>query len=255
VPALPSCLIEPVWDQFAAVLPVREDTHPLGCHRRRIPDRVIFDKLVELLVFGCAYHRIADGTCSATTLRRRRDEWIAAGVMETLHTLVLVAYDRMIGLELTDLAVDGYMTTAPCGGDVAGRSPVNRGKQGRKRSLVVDAKGIPLGVIAAPASRPDSPLLEPTLDRLGPRPTAITVHLDRGYDSGVTRQRLAVRGMGARLRPAAHRPRSRPGSAGSWNEPMPGPMPSRRWSGAPNAGPRSSPSGLPFRPPSSSSGG
>ena len=38
------------------------------------PDRSIFDKLVQVLVFGCGYRRIADHTCSATTLRRRRDE-------------------------------------------------------------------------------------------------------------------------------------------------------------------------------------
>jgi hypothetical protein len=33
-----------------------------------------------VLVFGCGYRRIADHTCSATTLRRRRDEWITLGL-------------------------------------------------------------------------------------------------------------------------------------------------------------------------------
>src|SRR5215207_7532807 len=37
---------------------------------------------------------------SATTLRRRRDEWIEAGSMETLEELTLESYDRIIGLEL-----------------------------------------------------------------------------------------------------------------------------------------------------------
>jgi hypothetical protein len=64
--------------RVAAALPTHQDTHPLGCHRPGIPDRVIFDKLIQLLVFGCGYRRIADHTCSATTLRRRRDEWISA---------------------------------------------------------------------------------------------------------------------------------------------------------------------------------
>ena len=106
MPAVPSSIIEPVWDQFATLLPPREVTHPLGCHRPRIPDRVVFDKLVQVLVFGCAYWRIADAICSATTLRRRRDAWIAAGIMDTLHALVLDAYDRMIGLTLDDIAID-----------------------------------------------------------------------------------------------------------------------------------------------------
>jgi len=60
---------------------------------------VVFEKLVQILVFGCAYCRIADESCSATTLRRRRDEWISAGVVDTLQGLVLEAYDRIIGLE------------------------------------------------------------------------------------------------------------------------------------------------------------
>jgi transposase len=74
VPALPSSILEPLWVQFAALLPVRRIHHPLGCHRPRIPDRLVFDKLIQVLVFGCGYRRIADHTCSATTLRRRRDE-------------------------------------------------------------------------------------------------------------------------------------------------------------------------------------
>ncbi len=68
VPAIPPYIIEPIWEQFTALLPEREVHHPLGCHRSRIPDRVIFEKLVQVLVFGCAYRRIADGSCSATTL-------------------------------------------------------------------------------------------------------------------------------------------------------------------------------------------
>jgi transposase len=195
VPAVASSIIEPIWDQFAALLPDRPGTHPLGCHRPRIPDRIVFDKLVQVLVFGCAYHRIADATCSATTLRRRRDEWIAAGVMDRLQTLVLAAYDRMLGLTPRDIAVDCCITKAPCGGEVAGRSPVDRGKLGRKRSLVVDAAGIPLGMVAAPANRHDAPLLGPTLETVGISDWPMTLHLDRGYDSARTREHLRGRGL------------------------------------------------------------
>jgi IS5 family transposase len=150
------------------------------------------------LVFGCAYERIADGCCSATTLRRRRDEWIEAGVMTTLRELSLEAYDKLIGLQLSDVAVDCCITKAPCGGQKAGRNPVDRGKQGIKRSTVVDAKGIPLGAVAAPANRHDSPLLDETLDTLevlGELPEQMSVHLDRGYDSLSTREKLEDRGL------------------------------------------------------------
>jgi hypothetical protein len=73
---------------------------------------VVFEKLVEILVFGCAYEWIADKSCSESTLRRRRDEWIELGLMENLREISLDAYDRLIGLELADLAVDSCITKA-----------------------------------------------------------------------------------------------------------------------------------------------
>jgi transposase len=198
MPALQLCIIEPIWEQFSALLPERGVEHPLGCHRPRIPDRTVFEKLIEVLVFGCSYWRIADESCSATTLRRRRDEWIEGGLMDELRQMALISYDRTIGLELSDVAVDGCITKAPCGGERAGRSPVDRGKQGIKRSTIVDAEGIPLGTVAASANRHDSPLLGETLDTLkvlGPLPEQMSVHLDRGYDSEATRERLKSRGF------------------------------------------------------------
>jgi transposase len=199
MPAVPPYIIEPIWQQFFALLPPRQTKHPLGCHRPRIPDRVVFEKLVQVLVFGCAYRRIADQECSATTLRRRRDEWIEAGAMDALERIVRETYDRVIGLELSDVAVDCCITKAPCGGKRSGRSPVDRGKRGIKRSVLVDAEGIPLGSVGVPANRHDSPLLGETLDRaeeiLGAFPEPVRVHLDRGYDSELTRERLAECGL------------------------------------------------------------
>lgn len=198
MPALPSSVIDPLWDQFAALLPEREVVHPLGCHRRRIPDRVVFDKLIQTVVLGAAYERIADSSCSATTIRDRRDEWIEAGVFKRLEQICLEAYDRIVGLDLENLTVDGCIVKAPCGGEAAGKSPVDRGKQGTKRSLLTDGAGIPLGCVIAPANRHDSPFLRPTLELLSRfeicfglgLPDDITVHLDAGYDSAVTRSLL-----------------------------------------------------------------
>jgi transposase len=249
VPTLPPYIIEPVWQQFAALLPEREVHHPLGCHRPRIPDRVVFEKLVEVLVFGCAYERIADESCSATTLRDRRDEWIAHGVIGALRTVVLEAYDRFIGLVLSDVAVDCCITKAPCGGEKAGRSPVDRGKRGTKRSTAVDGRGIPIGGVVAPANRHDSPLMVPTLEAasgsVGALPDGARVHLDRGYDSEATRERLRERGLVAEIPrkgvPAPLAATKRWAVRGRTR----GTTPTRSWCGARSVGGRSSTSGWP----------
>ncbi|MFE6684430.1 IS5 family transposase [Streptomyces sp. NPDC057729] len=205
MPVLPSWLTEPLWDQFAALLPQRPDfdpAHPLGCHRRRISDRIVFDKLLQVLRFGCSYEAIADTACSASTIRARRDEWIRLGLFARLKRVALDAYDHVVGLVLDQIAIDGVITKAPGGGEAAGRSPVDRGKQGMKRSSMTDGYGIPLGRVLAGANRHDSPLLAPNLDlleELGPLPDEISVHLDAGYDSDKSRTLLGERGLHGRI--------------------------------------------------------
>src|SRR3712207_5910676 len=198
VPAVPSCILDPLREQFLALLPAHHDAHPLGCHRPRIDDAVVFDKLVVALVFGAGYERIADASCSATTLRRRRDEWIRLGIFDRLRLAALDAYEQMIGLDLADLAVDGCTTKAPCGGECAGRSPVDRGKGGLKRSQLTEGAGVPLGTVSAPANTRDDALLPATLDALkdfAPLPDGVTVHLDAGYDYRPCRAALEQRGL------------------------------------------------------------
>lgn len=125
MPVLPPRLIEPLWDQFSALLPERpvyHPDHPLRCHRPRIDDRIVFHKLLQLLRFGCSYEAIADTTCSASTIRSRRDEWIRLGVFSRFKKIALASYDRIVGLVLDQIAIDGSITKAPGGGEAAGRS-------------------------------------------------------------------------------------------------------------------------------------
>ena len=83
----------------------------------------------------------------------------------------------------------------PAASGRAGR-PVDRGKQGPKRSTVTDGTGVPLRVRSprAPTGttvRCSRPTLA-GLDALRPLPDGIAAHLDRGSDSAATRDRLAA---------------------------------------------------------------
>jgi hypothetical protein len=62
--------------------------------------------------------------------------------MASLERIARDAYDRMIGLSLADLAVDGCITKAPCGGEVAGRSPVDRGYDSGKTHTTLAERGL-----------------------------------------------------------------------------------------------------------------
>lgn len=216
MPVLPTSLLEPLWVQFSAVLPERPrvvPTHPLGCHRERIADRLVFEHVIAALVHGTGYERIATPGCSDRTIRRRLQDWASLGLAEQVHHAALEAYERMIGLDLEDVAVDGCITKAPGGGEVAGRSPVDRGKQGLKRSLLTEGAGVPLHVVSAGANRHDAPLLPATLAGLE-HVAALTdaapgtVHLDQGYAGEPSRALLEELGLkGAIARQGVPAPR------------------------------------------------
>ena len=130
MPLLPASLTEPLWVQFSTLL--RDDDrpefvadHPWGCHRRRIPDRVVFDHVLAAVVHGSGYERIAAPGCSDRTIRRRLLDWAEREVGVELLKAALAAYNQMIGLDLDDLSSDGSITNRPAEGNfgsIPGRS-------------------------------------------------------------------------------------------------------------------------------------
>ena len=196
--ALDPVVVDAVWASFAAYLPEHaESGHPLGCHRPRISDRDCFEAILFRLVTGCSWDvagRLGKG--SETTLRRRRDEWLAVGACQYLVEEAINAFDKVIGLDFSDVSIDGSLHKAPSGGEGTGPNPTDRGKSGWKWSLATDANGVPIGWVIDGANRNDSILLAPTLDDVAQRGLLIdieTLWLDRGYDSEVTRTRLTER--------------------------------------------------------------
>src|SRR5260370_30311324 len=65
-------------------------------------------------------------------------------------------------------ALDSAAVPATRGGQETGKNPTDRGKQGTKRHLVVDAHGIPLAVLVSAANVHDSKMLLATVDAIEP---------------------------------------------------------------------------------------
>jgi transposase len=205
-------VVDAVWAAVEPLLPVvSEDTHPLGCHRPRVADRLCFEGILIRLVTGCAWvdvEALLEYRVSDTTLRVRRDEWITAGVFDALVDEAIAAYDRIIGLDLSDCSVDGSQHKAPTGGEGTGPNPVDRGRSGWKWSLFADRHGIPVGWTADGANRNDCILLASTLEPVIARGLLVeteTLHLDRGYDNRNVRHLVTSVGISdlvcSRLRP------------------------------------------------------
>ena len=80
------------------------------------------------LVTGCSWttaERLLGGVVSDTTPRERRDEWIAAGVFDAVAQEALGTYDRIVGLDRAEVAVDGSAHKAPGGGEGTDRNPTD----------------------------------------------------------------------------------------------------------------------------------
>ena len=169
--------------------------------RPRKPDRLCFDALVLRLITGQAYETIeciVARQVSDTTLRTRRDEWIEAGIFEQLVTEAAAAYDRIIEYDLDDVALDGSIHRAPCGGEGTGPSPFDRNRLCWKWSLAVDGAGIPISYVIDAGNANDYKLLCPTLDQLvesGLIADIDTLHLDRGYGYASTPALIASYGI------------------------------------------------------------
>lgn len=208
-------VVEAVWAAVLARLPAHPypaRSHPLGCHRRRVSNRRCFDGVLLRLVTGCSWHTAARlSGVSATTLRRRVEEWTAAGVFSAVEAEAIAAYDRIVGLDLSEVAVDGSVHKAPFGGEATGPNPTDRGKQGWKWSIACDRWGIPLGAATGGANRHDLTLLEPTLTAVADRALVddiATLHLDRGYDNETARNICASFGLRDTVIAAKRRSRS-----------------------------------------------
>jgi transposase len=198
--ALSRPVAEPVWLMIAARLPPRPpDTHPLGCHRRRVSDLVCFHGIVARLITGCSWDvaGVMSGS-SESTLRRRFREWTDAGVFDAAVEEALAAYDTVIGFRLDNVAVDASQHKAPTGGEAAGPNLWDRAKLGWKWSLLTDAAGIPLGWSIDAANRPDAKMLPATLDdveRRGLLTEIELIHLDKGYSYQPVRDQCARRNL------------------------------------------------------------
>ena len=172
-------------------------SHPLGCHRRRIPNRIVFRALLIRLVTGATWEQIEfclDRQVSDTTLRSRRDKWIAAGVFSQLIGHAMSAYQRVIGYDLTRVFIDGCNNDA-IASNGTGFNPKHPGKHGWKFVIAVDDHGAPISFTINSANRQDYPMMFDVLDDLHTRDKTRligTLHADRGFNYDSTPERLAT---------------------------------------------------------------
>ena len=107
-----------LWERLSPHLPAHTPkAHPLGCHRRRVPDRQVLDGIFFVLRTGCQWKALsATGIYSSSTAHSRFQAWVQAGVFARLWDEALHDYEDLIGLDFDGMALDGSLHKAPLGG-------------------------------------------------------------------------------------------------------------------------------------------
>jgi transposase len=211
---------DPIFETIEHLIP-QPAQHPLGCHRRRVSDRLIMRGLLWRLVTGASWETIEvllDHQVSDTTLRARRDEWIDAGVFVKLLAHAFNGYERLIGINLHTLIIDASNQLAPCGGEGTGMDYKHPGRQGYKWCTAVDTNGAIIGFEIDAANRNDYKMLFPLLDQLAERDLIdndTRLFADRGFNYPSTRDRLATDYGDHQIVAGVDRPQSTLGAGGA----------------------------------------
>jgi len=186
-------LSDSLWERIEPVLPKPKSRYRgRGRARRHIGGRPAADRrqlltgILYVLRTGCQWNALPEEFGSGKTAHRYFQRWVRAGVFKRLWRAGLTEYDDLNGIDWKWQAADGAMTKAPLGGEKTGKNPTDRGKIGTKRSLLVNAQGLPLGIVVSGANTPDGLLLEPTLrampiERPNPEETEQHLCLDKAY--------------------------------------------------------------------------
>jgi putative transposase len=152
---------DPLWALMVPLLPTQA-AQPKG-GRPRVDLRRVLDGIFYRLRTGCQWKAIPRNLVAGSTAHDYFQLWQKTGLFYRIWHEALKIYDEQVGIEWAWQALDGAMTKAPLGGESTGRNPTDRGKQGVKRSILTDGRGVPLAAAVEGANRHDMKLIGATL--------------------------------------------------------------------------------------------
>ena len=192
-----------LWEQIHPV--ILEMDPPKSTGRKRVDPRRILDGIIFRMRTGCHWNRLPGELGDDSTIHSTFQRWVRLGVLERIWAVLIEECAELGAVEWQWQAADCAMGKARFGGDSVGRNPTDRGKAGRKRSVLVDGSGGPLSVVAG-ANVHDTKLLAATLESVvvevphGGDAAAKHLCLDKGYDNPTGRQAVAAHGYLGHIR-------------------------------------------------------
>jgi putative transposase len=192
--------LDTIWEipdaLWARIEPILHEDAPPPANpgRPRTDWRKILNGILFRMRTDCQWNNLPKEFGDDSTVHRWFQRWNQNGVRRRILAALVSECDKSQGVDWDWLSADGALGKARFGGDHVGPNPTDRAKNGTKRSMIVDERGGPLGVVVAGANVHDYRLLEETIDAIVvERPKADPEHpqrlcLDRGYDNPTGRE-------------------------------------------------------------------
>lgn len=187
-----------LWNKIQPLLGQEKAKGTAG--RPVVPFRLVLDGILYVLRTGCQWKAAPKEFGSGSTLHRRFQQWVKAGVFFKVWVMLLEEYEQLRGIKWRWQSLDSIMTKAPLGGQATGPNPTDRAKSGTKLHVLSDQRGAPLSVNVTAANSHDMKAAFSTIYSIFvQRPEPKPYHrqhlcLDKGYDSAEIEQGVRQRG-------------------------------------------------------------
>lgn len=165
-----------LWNEIKKIIP-KKDTL-VG--RPEIDNKAALNGIIYILYTGAQWSMLPEKYGNHKTVHGKFMRWARAGVFYKMMVIAREHY-RKRNKKNNWYAFDTMSKKAPLA-NFSGKSPTDRGKRGVKVAILVDRKGAPLFVDAAPANQHDSKIFKPVVKNLRKSKNIKIIAADSAFD-------------------------------------------------------------------------
>src|SRR3954452_13554868 len=161
------------WKRIEPILVEFWPRKPTG--RRVANRRTMLNGILFRMRSGCQWDRLPERYGPKSTVHDWSRRWVEGGIFERIRAVLVAECDELGGVQWRWQSADAMLGKARFGGEKTGKNATDRGKMGTKKSVGVEGRGGPLGVVIAGANVLERRLLKATIEAIvveRPEPTA-----------------------------------------------------------------------------------
>ena len=117
-----------VWPLRHTIVDAHDAAQPTG--HRRVARRRVLNGIIFRVRTGCPWHQLPARFGDDSTVPRHFQQWCQGGLLARVGAALVETGDAWGGVDWPWPAADAAMGKARMGGDLGGRHPTARGKQG-----------------------------------------------------------------------------------------------------------------------------